>query len=425
MAGRPSEDVVSDLELRQHCALCAAPHAELDEVLRLAPTPPANEFVRESDLQKPQGKIPLTLLLCRRCGHLQLAEVVSPERLFGHYVYVSGTSPVFVAHFARYAGAMCERFGLGASSFVVDIGSNDGTLLKQFQARGVVDVLGIDPAEEIAREARSAGVPTLDGFFDADVAGTIRSEYRPANLVCANNVFAHAADLGALARAVRAVLAPDGVFVFEVSYLVDVVEKLLFDTIYHEHTSYHAVAPLVRFFDSLGMRLFDAERVDAHGGSVRCFVAAKSAPHADTERLASLLAVEEQHGLSTPAVYARLKERITERGAQVRARLRELASSGKSIAGFGAPAKLTTLMHELGIDGSLVSFIVDDSPWKQGLYTPGTHIPVLASSALAERRPDVCVVFAWNFADAIIAKHSAFTQAGGRFIVPLPVLREI
>jgi SAM-dependent methyltransferase len=393
--------------------------------MTLAPTPPANELVREEELGEPQAAIPLTLLLCGRCGHLQLAEIVDPGRLFRDYVYVSGTSPVFVAHFRDYAQAAAARFGLGAGSFVVEVGSNDGTLLKQFQALGVKDVLGVDPAAEIAKAAQAAGVPTLEAFFTMDLARELRATRRPADLVCANNVFAHAENLGDFARAVGALLAPGGVFVFEVSYLADVVEKLLFDTIYHEHTSYHALAPLVRFFEGQGLRLFDAERVSTHGGSIRCFVCLAGARHESTKRLADLLAHERALGLESPDTYRRFKQRIGERGAALRARLAAIRGRGERVAGFGAPAKLTTLMHEFALDRGSIDFIVDDSTWKQGRYTPGTHIPIVPSSELDARRPGFCVVFAWNFADSIVGKHAAYVRDGGHFIVPLPELREV
>jgi len=410
---------------RERCTLCAASARDLAEVMSLAPTPPANEFLREEELSEPREAIPLTLLLCKTCGHLQLAEIVDPGRLFRNYVYVSGTSPVFIAHFQEYAKTCIERFGLGNGSFVVEIGSNDGTLLKQFQALGVKDVLGVDPATEIVKSAVAAGVPTLEAFFTTELARELRSSRRPADLVCANNVFAHAEDLVDFARAAATLLGPDGVFVFEVSYLADVVEKLLFDTIYHEHTSYHALAPLARFFEAQGMRLFDAQRVNTHGGSIRCFACLSNARHEKTSRLGELFDKERELGLESPEVYARFKQRISDRGARLKARLGEIRARGEHIAGFGAPAKLTTLMHEFGLDRQSIDFIVDDSAWKQGCFTPGTHIPVVASSELGARKPAYCVIFAWNFADSIVGKHAAYTKGGGHFIVPLPELREV
>lgn len=416
--------MTASYKCRSKCALCEAPENLLRGVLELAPTPPANEFVGVADLEFPQELIPLSLLLCDRCGHLQLREIADPNRLFGSYVYVSGTSPVFVAHFARLAADLKARFGLQSNSFMLDVGSNDGTLLKQFQSLGMRNVLGVDPAAGIVKEANKAGVPTIEGFFDGARARELRESRGPADLLCANNVFAHAEDLRGFAGAVRTLLSNDGVFVFEVSYLVDVVQKLLFDTIYHEHLAYHALTPLVRFFDSLGMRLFDAERVDTHGGSIRCFVSRREASHPKTDRLGQLLDLEGELRLFSTEVYAQFKQRIVARGHQLRERLAVIRKQGQRVAGFGAPAKLTTLMYEFQLGKDSIDFIVDDSSWKQGRYTPGTHIPVLATSALYERHPEWCVVFAWNFADPIIKKHVDYTNAGGRFIVPLPELRE-
>lgn len=408
---------------RTHCALCAAGSHALKVVMSLPATPPANEFVKLAQVGKPQDLIPLTLLLCERCGHVQLAEIVNPDRLFGAYVYVSGTSPVFVEHFKRYAATCVERFGLGDRSLVVDVGSNDGTLLKQFKPH-VGNVLGIDPARDIAAKAQAEGIPTLPAFFTPEQARMLRDCGDGASLICANNVFAHAADLRDFTRAVEILLAPEGVFVFEVSYLGDVVERLLFDTIYSEHTSFHALAPLVRFFREFGLRLFDAERVDTHGGSLRCYVARRGSAHAQAARVAFMLGQESAQRLEHPSTFANFKQRIDARGEQLRARIASLRADGKRVAGFGAPAKLTTLMYTFGLTREDIDFVIDDSPLKQGLYTPGLHIPVLPSSALYERKPDACVIFAWNFADAIIAKHLAYIDGGKTFIVPLPELRE-
>jgi hypothetical protein len=410
---------------RDACALCDARGSALAEAFSLTPTPPANDFVVESDLDQPQPSIPLTLLLCASCGHLQLAEIVDPARLFGHYVYVSGTSPVFVAHFRDYAGDAISRFGLGAESFVLEIGSHDRTLLRQFMEQGVPNVLGIDPASEIAAAAVQQGVPTLEGFFTPALAGELRTTRGPAALVCANNVFAHAEDLAAFASGVRHLLADEGVFVFEVSYLVDVLSNLLFDTIYHEHVSYHAVTPLVTFFERLGMRLFDARRVPTHGGSIRCDVSLASASHRTTDGLRGLLEDERRLGLFELETYAAFKQRIAARGRALREKLSAIAARGERVAGFGAPAKLTTLMYEFGLSASDFEFIVDDSVWKQGRFTPGTHIPVVPRARLLESRPEWCVIFAWNFADAIVQANKDYSTNGGRFLVPLPELREI
>ncbi len=393
--------------------------------MSLAATPPANEFVKADAVSGAQECFPLDLLLCGKCGHLQLECVVDPERLFRNYVYVSGTSPVFIEHFRRYAEGTAKRFGLDGAATVVEIGSNDGTLLKQYQALGITKVLGVDPASEIAKKAREEGVPTMEGFFTEALALKTAREHGRADLIVANNVFAHAEDLRGITRGVRELLKQNGAFVFEVSYLGDVVGKLLFDTIYHEHLSFHAVRPLRDYFGLMGMRLIDVERIDTHGGSIRCYATRDDSTLPVSPGVGGLIAEEEKAGLFRAATYATFKQRISERAALLRKKLDALPDRRRTVAGFGAPAKLTTLMYEMGIGADDVGFIIDDSTWKQGLFTPGKHIPVVSSGALYKDMPSHCIIFAWNFADSIVRKHTDYSARGGRFIVPLPDFQEL
>lgn len=412
---------VKAVRRRRDCRLCGG---ALELVFSLAPTPPANAFVSREDLHIAQDSFPLDLHLCRDCGHLQLLDVVDPGLLFRHYVYVSGTSPVFLEHFRAYAEDAVSRYGLRPGDLVVEIGSNDGSLLRFFREKGM-RVLGVDPAQEIARAANQAGIETVEAFFEPRLAARIRGERGPAALVAANNVFAHADGLREMAEGVRSLLGPGGVFVFEVSYLLDVCEKLLFDTIYHEHLAYHAAGPLRSFFPRCGMEMIDARRVPTHGGSLRGVAQPAGGARRVSPAVGELIALEEAAGLRRPGTYRDFSARIDRRKAELGELLRGLKEQGKRIAGFGAPAKATTLMYHFGLGPGVIDFVVDDSPLKQGLFTPGHHIPVLPASALYERRPDYVLVLAWNFADPILAKHKAFAEAGGRFIVPLPDLRVI
>jgi len=250
---------------RLDCRLCNS--RDLTLVLSLAHTPPANAFVRASQRTKRQQTFPLDVFLCEACGHLQLLDVLDPITLFQDYVYVSGTSSTFVSHFEGYAEHIIRGYQLAGRSLVVDIGSNDGTLLRFFKNAGM-RVLGVDPALEIAHKATESGIHTLATFFTSDVARRLRCDYGPARVITANNVFAHIDDLADIVVGVKTLLDTDGVFAFEVSYLVDVYEKLLFDTIYHEHLAYHSVKPLVNFFRVNGMELIDIQRVETHGGSI-------------------------------------------------------------------------------------------------------------------------------------------------------------
>jgi SAM-dependent methyltransferase len=407
---------------RTSCRLCGG--SALERVLSLTPTPPANAFVPKSELGVVQPVFPLDVFFCSTCGHVQLLDIVDPSVLFENYVYVSGTSPVFVKHFEDYAADMIGRFSPSAGALVVDIGSNDGTLLGFFK-RAAMKVLGIDPARAIAEDATRRGIETWTGFFSPDMAARIHAARGPAAIVTANNVFAHIDDLRAVLAGVRSLLAPDGVFAFEVSYLGDVVEKTLFDTIYHEHLSYHSVKPLVRFFAANGMELIEALHVSSHGGSLRGIAQLKGGPREVGESVAEMLAYEVRAGLDRAETFVKFGRDIESIKSELSRLLRDLKAEGKSIAGFGAPAKATTLMYHFGIGPDIVDFVVDDSPLKQGLYMPGLHIPVVPASEIAVRRPDYLVVLAWNFAPAIIAKNSAFRNNGGRFIVPLPCVEVI
>jgi len=405
--------------VREDCRLCG--DRRLTTVLELPPTPLANEFPTEPS--KAQDEFPLRLAQCGGCGHVQLPVVVDPARLFRDYVYVSGTSPVFVEHFRRYA-AECLKH-LKPNDLVVEIGSNDGTLLRFFKEGGQ-RVLGVDPATEIALRATASGIDTWPTFFDVATAGGILDAHGPAKLVVANNVFAHVDDLDAIVRGIRKLLAPDGAFVFEVSYLPDVVRNTLFDTVYHEHLSYHSLQPLMGFFRRFGMSLLGARRVATHGGSIRVIVSPQPnvIPHTS-----ALALIEEEQSMGLYRDPARGSTALGELGARIAVRREELLRilrgarmAGKRIAAYGAPAKATTLLRTFGME-EMIDFVVDDAPLKQGRWLPGGHIPVLPSAAIEERRPDYLVILAWNFADPILDRLAAYREAGGTCVVPLPKVR--
>lgn len=407
---------------RKNCRLCSCDY--LTKILALTSTPPANAFVPASMLGTKQERFPLDLWMCDACKHVQLLDIVDPSALFSDYVYVSGTSSVFVKHFEDYAARVVLDLDLKPNDLVVDIGSNDGTLLRFFRQHGMA-VLGVDPAKEIAARTTASGIETLPEFLSPSLAARIVYEHGPASVVTANNVFAHADDLAGFTESVKAMLAPDGVFVFEVSYLADMYESTTVDLIYHEHVSCHSVSPLVPFFARHGMHLFAVERIATHGGSIRCFVQLKGGSYRLRADVATAIEFENRLDLGDKETWTAFCGEVDHVGISLYRALKALKSEGKTIAGFGAPAKATTLMYHFGLDGSVIDFIVDDSPMKQGLFTPGLHIPVLPSSAITERKPDYLLILAWNFADSIVAKNQEFVNNGGRFIVPLPQLKVI
>lgn len=373
---------------RRTCRLCGS--GSLERALELTPTPLANNF-----LARPgeQPCYPLDMMLCGNCSHAQLGVVVDPEALFREYLYASATfeeppdwHPV-VRSFRAYAGEMVERFGPHS---VLDIGSNDGTLMREFRRFGC-RVMGVDPARTVAPK----GLEVVTEFLTPDVARQIVSDHGHFDLVTANNVFAHIDDLGGAVDAARELLAPKGVLVVQVSYLYDVVRNGYFDTIYHEHLDYHTVGPLVDFFSRHGLQVFDVQHVGLYGGSIRLFVSKPGGEVLAT--VGEAISFEKVQGLESLATYDSLRRRIEWSRSALLSRLPE------QVIGFGAPAKLTTLMYHWGLGAERVPLVVDDTPMKQGRYTPGTNIPIRDTSSLMDGEP--VLVFAWNCADAIRERH--------------------
>ena len=412
---------LKDYKTRFNCRLCNS--SNLISVLELESTPPANAFVTKEECIKEQEKYPLKLFFCNNCNHVQLTDVVDPRELFSNYVYVSGTSPVFVNHFKNYAKTIIKDYSPDLNKYVLDIGSNDGTLLKFFKKMGY-KVIGVDPAEEISKKANEDGIFTINGFFDLEMAEKIKDKYSNASLITANNVFAHCDDLSGITDAVSKLLTPEGFFVFEVSYLVDVYQKTLFDTIYHEHLSYHSVTPLIKFFESKGMTLIDVLKVNTHGGSIRCVI--KNSSNAEVKKsVETFVNLEKTLEFHDSNTFIKFSNKIEERKKELCDLLKKIKADKKNIAGFGAPAKATTLMYEFGLNNDILDFIVDDSPLKQGLFSPGLNIPVFSSSQIETLKPDYLLILAWNFADSIIKKNQKFIESGGKFIIPLPTLEVI
>lgn len=404
---------------RTVCRLCESRDLEL--MLKLEPTPLADAYVSKDRVAEHQDRYPLDLYLCRACGHAQLLDVVDARVLFREYRYETASSPGLVEHFRRYAEDVVRSVRPPPGSLVVEIGSNDGTLLRFFQERGL-RVLGVDAARGIAKRATERGIETLPEFFSREIGQRIRRERGAASIVAANNVFAHADDLCDVAEGIREVLADDGVFVFEVSYLADLINNMVFDFIYHEHLCYHSVKALQPFLRRHGMVLVDSARVPLKGGSLRGIARPATQDPAVSETVRQLLGEEERLGLDRRDAYVAFERRIGRVRAEVRDTLATLQAQGKSVAGYGASATTTTLIYHFEI-GEAMRFIVDDNPDRHNLFSPGYHIPVVSPDALYERRPDAVVILAWRFASDIVRKHQRFLDEGGQFIVPLPAVR--
>ncbi|MBI3317668.1 MAG: class I SAM-dependent methyltransferase [Candidatus Omnitrophica bacterium] len=406
---------------REACRLCGGRSLEL--ALSLAPTPLADAYVPQDRLGEVQGTYPLDLFLCRTCGHVQLLDVVNPEILYRDYAYATSTSLGLVEHFRRTADDLLVSMEPAQGSWVVEIGSNDGSMLRRFKEQGM-RVLGVDPAREIARKATESGVETLPDFFTSSLASRIRRERGPAALITANNVFAHADDLSDVTAGIWELLSPDGAFVFEVSYLADILQKRLFDTVYHEHLCYHSVRPLAAFFHRHGMELIDALRIPTKGGSLRVTVQRAGGPRSVSPSVEELTALEERMGLARIETFRSFADQLGKVKAGLLDRLREIKHKGGSIAGYGASHTVTTLLHHFDL-APFLSFLVDDNPCKQGLFSPGHHIPVFHPRVLYSQKPEVALILAWNYSQPILAKHQPFLAQGGRFLLPLPNVEEI
>ncbi len=406
---------------RKTCRLCDGDKLEL--VVPLLPTPVAEKYVTRENLHEEQESYPLDLHMCLGCGHVQLLDVVDPKFLFSDFTYSSGNTKALVQNFEETAEATCSRYHVAPKSLVVDIGSNDGSLLRCFQKRGM-RVLGVDPAAEIAQRAINAGIPTIVDFLTPDLAQKIRKEHGSSAVVCAFNVYAHADDLAGMTDSIRGLMSPDGVFVFEISYLLDVLDRMLLGTIFHEHLSYHSIKPMVAFLRRHGMELIDVQRVMIQGGSVVGTAQLVGGPHPVSPSVKELLDLEEARGLDRPATLKKFATRLQDVKRGLGDMVTDLQRQGKAIWGYGAARSGTTLISQMKL-GKVISFIVDDSPDKQSKYSPGDHIPILPSKALYERKPDYAFILAWIHASKIIENNQAFLKQGGKFILCFPEIQII
>lgn len=400
------------------CILCGGSVAQF---LDLGRTPLANQFLTVDQLGDPEPVFPLRAGFCRDCRHVQLLDLVAPEKMFENYLYISSLSDTLRAHLDDLAEKVVKRHRLSSRDLVVDIGSNDGTLLSGFGRRGV-KTLGVDPAVNLAGLARERGVDTITAYFDEETAEHIRKEYGPASAITATNSFPHIPRLDSYMRAVDALLALDGVLVIEAHYLLDLMDQCAFDTVYHEHVSYWSLGPAMKLFERHGFTIVDVERLPVHHGQIRMWVQRKgvSAVRASVQKL---LAQEDSRELGEMTTYQRFASKAYAIRRDLTRMLAQFKYEGKTIAAYGAPAKGSTLLSFLDIGAETIDFIADKSPLKQGRYTPGSRIPIVGPERIADERPDYLLLLAWNFADEIMTQLDSYRKSGGKFILPVPQLR--
>ncbi len=399
------------------CRICKG--TNLHKFLSLGFTPLADRFLTEQQMNEPEVHYPLDVYLCDQCSLVQLGYVVPPEEMFNEdYPYESSTTRTGREHFRNLADTITRKFNLVSDDLVVDIGSNVGVLLGAFKSQGI-RTLGVEPSSNIARIARENGIDTIDEFFSSSVVEKIVNENGKAKVITGTNVFAHVNDLDALVQAVDLLLEEKGIFVIEAPYLVNLIDMLEYDTIYHEHLSYFALKPLIFLFKRFGMEVFDVERIGIHGGSIRVF-ARRSMGGGKSKSIDELLHLEEKMGLYLLDTYKRFAKKVEENRKELVSLLRNLKTNGKKIVGVSAPAKGNTLLNYCKIDREYLDYIVEKAQLKIGLYTPGTHIPVISESKLFEDKPDYALLLAWNFCDEIIENLKEYGNSGGKFIVPIP-----
>lgn len=406
---------------RDTCRLCGG--NDLDLVLPLTPVPIVDEYINAEHLKIVQDSYPIDVYLCQSCGHSQLLDVVNPKILYSDYIYLTTSSLGLVDHFASHAEEVTRSVKLNEGSLVVDIGSNDGTLLKFFKKKGL-RVLGVDPAENIAKKATDEGIETVAGFFTSQMAQDIREAHGPASLVTVNNLYANIDDLVDLTQGIHDLLAPNGVFVFESFYLPDMVRNMVFDFVYHEHLNCFTVTPLQAFFRRMSMDLIDVQPIPTKGGSIRGMVQLEDGPRGISPAVSEYVHREKTSGVTSQGFFRSFNADIQRVKSKLGELLSNLDTAGNKIAGYGASASTTPLIYHFDLGGYL-DFIADDNPAKQNLFSPGLHIPVLSSEALYQRRPDYVVILAWRYVEPIVNKHQEFLGRGGHFIVPLPEVRVI
>lgn len=401
------------------CILCGSDAVE--EFLDLGETALANQFLRADEIDAHEPKYPLRIGFCHGCGHVQLTDSVPPGEMFDNYLYISSASDTLKNHLRELSDLLVRRYSLGTRDLVIDIGCNDGTLLKGFQRHGV-RLLGVDPAQNLAVFTDGTGIERCTRLFTSASAKDIVARWGHASLITATNTFPHIQNLADFIDGLKTALKPGGVFVIEMHYLLDIIEQVAFDTIYHEHVSYWALGPMKRLFAAHGMTIVDAERVPLHHGQLRVHVQRQGEGTVQPS-VEKILMAEKAAGLDRMSTYSKFAERAQKIKRDLHETLRSLADRGERVAGYGAPAKGNTLLGFLDIGPKLLPYIVDKSPLKQGLYTPGTHIPVVQPERLLADQPDYVLLLAWNFADEIVAQQAEYRKRGGKFMVPVPEVR--
>lgn len=404
------------------CRFCGAPLTR--SLADLGSTPLSNSYLRAEDLERMEPTYPLHARVCGDCFLVQLEAFESPEHIFSDYAYFSSYSDSWLAHARAYAEKVAARFALGPGHRVIEIASNDGYLLRWFKDMGI-EVLGIEPAANVAAVAEANGIPSRVRFFGKETAHALAAAGETADLMAANNVLAHVPDINDFVSGFATVLKPQGVATFEFPHLLQLIRQRQFDTIYHEHFSYLSLLTVQRIFAAHGLRVFDVEELPTHGGSLRVYACRADARHAETAAVAALIAREREEGLADLARYAAFQEEVKALKRDLLSFLIEAKRAGKRVAAYGAPAKGNTLLNYCGVRQDFIDFTVDRSPHKQNTWLPGTRIPVYAPGRIAGEKPDYLLILPWNLRDEVMDQMAHIRAWGGRFVIPIPDVRVV
>ena len=404
-----------DYKKREVCALCLS--NDIKKVINFGKTPLANSYlIKENEKSE---IYPLTLSLCRNCGHLQLNEIVNPQKMFSNYFYVSGTSKVLINHFKDYASKIIDKFKLNKKDKILDIACNDGTFLQQFINKGYTNVIGVEPAKNLRKINKKIGIDINTTFFDFPTSKKLKKKYNNIKIITANNVCAHIPSINNFVKGIENILNEKSIFIFEVSYLGDVYRKMTFDTMYHEHVSYHSLKPLIKFFRKYNLEIFDFDLVEAQGGSIRVYVSKKGSQLIRKKKIYNQIQKEKNINLFKIETFLKYHNRIKQKKIELSKILSDMKKNKEKIVGFGAPAKLTTFSYVFGIKKSIVEFIIDDNSLKQNTFSPGKKIPIRNYEYLKRKKWNVIVIFAWNFSKSII-KRLKKDFKNKKIIVPFP-----
>jgi len=395
------------------------------EFLDLGNAPPSNAYLNKEDLRKPEITYPLRILTCTNCWLVQTEDYTDADELFNEdYAYFSSTSKSWLKHASDYCAMITNRLDLSDNSFVVEIASNDGYLLKNFISSGI-PCLGIEPTKSTAAAASAIGVPVRQEFFGKNMGLSMANAGEKADLVLGNNVFAHVPDINDFTEGVAALLKPNGVVTFEFPHLLQIIQQNQFDTIYHEHFSYLSLCAVSSIFKAAGLRVFDVEELKTHGGSLRIYGCRKDSIHRETSLVQNILTLELQAGLQDEKTYSEFQKRADKVKDGLVSFLLEAKAEGKTVAGYGAAAKGNTLMNYAGIRPDLIPFICDAAESKIGQYMPASHIPILSPSVLDKNTPDYLVILPWNIAEEVMKQNAHLVEKGTKFVLAVPELKII